>query len=183
MPYLVIDTETGEGLYEIHVGDRIVRSSSAERFKREQTETSGLMKGAHFVKLYDTAAELAAEDEIGVSGLRLLFFLMPRVQYESCVVVGAAGEPLSAEGIAACFGRDVRSVQRGLAELVEAQVLARGTCGRRKCYLMNPYFMMRGTRVNKTLEAVFYGSKWKKKAERRNSRKEEAGKDGGGEER
>lgn len=146
----LVDTN-GEVVGEVREGDRILRKESSKHL--EQTIPWG--KGWSFVKVFDNySPQLSLSLSGGAVGV--MYTLSHYVAYLSNLLCNrSSNNPLNNEDIEKITGHSKPTVVKIMDELVANKVLARVKVGRSYQYYANPYIYCRGTRINKTLEAMF----------------------------
>lgn len=144
----------GEIIGTIESGDRILRSASTEFLK----ETIPWMKGVQFIKVFRSNF-LQIAPKLSGGAVVVMSMIAPYIAYRSNLVCKGAngnnGAPLNNEDIEEVTGYSKPTVIKIMDELVTHKVLARTKVGHSYQYYANPYIYCCGTRINKTLEAMF----------------------------
>jgi hypothetical protein len=140
-------------------GDRIVRKSSVEFL----CDTVAWGVGRPFIKVFIDYFPKVAE-ELSGGAVGLMSVIATYIAYRSNLLCNrSSNNPLSNKDIEDITGISKASVARYMDELVDAKVLFRGKTGKSYQYYANPYIYCRGSKINKTLEAMFanYPDKFK----------------------
>lgn len=134
----IIDTKSGEVLYELAKGDRVLRAASIERF-RQINERSA----RHFVKADSTEGVLILK-ELSSNERSLMFLLQFYVAYETCLICYPNGTALSLNDIVKLSGFSRPTVSKTLANLTEKLFIYREKSSSGYSYYMNPWIVSKG---------------------------------------
>lgn len=141
----------GEIVGSIEQGDRIVRKASVEFL----CDTMEWGKGRPFIKVFIDYFPKVAESLSG-GAVGLMSVIATYIAYRSNLLCNrSSNNPLSNKDIEDITGLSKVSVAKYMDELVDAKVLFRGKTGKSYQYYANPYVYCKGTKINKTLEAMF----------------------------
>ena len=142
--------ETGEITpLTLSAGDVVTKKGTDRPAERD------VNRGRHFKKVYDSLSDAAAE--LTGAGLYLLALILPFLSTDGSLCTGN-GRVVTRQYLcarAAKAGRSERSVDRGIAELSRAGILARGERGGRAAFYVNPRMMQNGTRAGEYLLGLF----------------------------
>lgn len=151
MERALIDSETGELLYELNKGDRIIRAASIEYYK--ETKLKG-RSGRPFSKV-DLSEGILLLRELEPNERSLLFLLQYFVSYESCLIQYRNGSDITFGDVVELSGWSKATTSETLNKLVQKNVIYKGKNGRNVQYFMNPWVVSRGSESNKTLKEMF----------------------------
>jgi hypothetical protein len=157
-PLRLVDAN-GEVVGTYDPGDRIVRKESIEFL----CDTMEWGKGRPFIKVFIDYFPKVAE-ELSGGAVGLMSVLATYIAYRSNLLCNrSSNNPLSNKDVEDITGLSKTSVTKYMDELVDAKVLFRGKTGNSYQYYANPYVYCRGSKINKTLEAMFknYPDKFK----------------------
>lgn len=148
---LMVVNENGEVVTTITSGDRIVRGESVEYLG----DTVEWGKNMPFVKMF---TEFLPEVALKLSGGAAIvaLALSQHIAYGSNLICNrSSNNPINNDEIGVITGYNKRQIMRIMDELVAAKVFARTKVGHSYQYYANPYIFSKGSRINKTLEAMF----------------------------
>ncbi len=170
-----IDEETGEEICRSK-GVTIIEDSepTEENFKRQEfleKYVPNFNKGARFVKLYDGVLELLTK-KLTKSELTFMFKLVRLVSYDDGILrIGGHGNGaiLDLDGISESTGESYKNCSKLINGLIKKGVIGKHQTGCVEnqdilinCYTFNPYILNRGTKMSKTILALFENSGWNK---------------------
>lgn len=147
MRYIV--NENGVIIDELQEGDRIVRSSSIKALNGKERI---VYKNFCILNISEYKAIMS---EISGTARSVLAQLIPYVQYSSCLLAFSNGKPINGKHLCGITGLSRNTVEKGILELVEKNVLYKRKNLRKVQYYINPYIVHRGQLVNRTLRSMF----------------------------
>ena len=156
MKYLT--NEHGEILQEINDQEQFVKISSGDRVIRrgsiEYLENSVAIK-FHFIKLNDKACEDLYEYG------NYLMTLFKYVEFGTGMLKYSNGKLIRPKRLASVLRRKRRSGTSIINKLIELDILHKHKDGKTFYYTMNPYFCLKGRRVNKSLYEEFKNTRYR----------------------
>ena len=160
--YLV--NEDGVILNTIKEGDKvkIVRKETLDFIKSED-DLIEINKGEPFIKIYPNVIDCLLDEDLSSADYKIIFICMKYLRYDSgAVMYENNGNFLSQKDIITLTKLGKKTVYNSIEKLVSKKILHKGITGKEYQLFMNPFIFMRGTKVNKTLYAMFKKSKWNK---------------------
>lgn len=167
----VVDAETGVIIDELESGDKIKHKRDEEK-KQEHLDKyqENFNEGVRFVKLFDEVLDTLSE-RLSVSEFRFAVRLAKHVSYDDCILRTNGhgnGKFLDITDISNLLGENYKTTSRIINGLIKKGVIGKHITGciedpslSVQCYTCNPYIYMRGTKVEKTILALFDKSGWK----------------------
>lgn len=153
----VIDGSTGELVREMQPGDRIITKKQHEFL----SSTTSVNEGENFIKLYTRVLEDLVNEDLTSSDWKVILVCLKHLAYYSgAITYENNGNFLTPADIEKESGISKRSTLYSINHLIELKILHKGETGKEYQLFANPYIFMKGTRVNKTLHAMFKKSKW-----------------------
>jgi len=153
--HIVVDTDTGAITGEIQQGDRIVRSTSIDKY----INSIELNKNEPFIKIFSNVLFDLSEDLTGKESL-FLYYLIQYINYDDGILEKNR-QLLTREIMIQETKQTERTIDRLLLSLVEKEILGKHKTGTKKfAYIVNPFIFMKGKRINKTLYELFKKTKW-----------------------
>lgn len=156
MARIVIDTETGQIMTELKEGDRIVHASSVEAFH----EFEGAPKGETFTKLYHKVIPLIVDCELSASELIMFMHLAVNLRYISNVAKYPNGKLITRENLQKDLKISEPTVKRSIYRLIKIGLIVEATTIEGKVFVVNPFVVTVGDKINKTVYDLFRKSKW-----------------------
>lgn len=160
--YLI--NEDGVILNTIKEGDKvkIVRKETLDFIKSED-DLIEINKGEPFIKIYPNVIDSLLNEDLSSADYKIIFICMKYLRYDSgAVMYENNGNFLSQKDIIALTKLGKKTVYNSIEKLVSKKILHKGVTGKEYQLFMNPFIFMKGTKVNKTLYAMFKKSKWNK---------------------
>lgn len=166
----VVSADTGVILDEIKPGDKIKHKEDDDK-KKEYLNTYevNFNQGVRFVKLFDEVLDTLSE-RLSVTEFRFAVRLAKHVSYDDCILRTNGhrnGKFLDISDISELLGENYKTTSRIMNGLVKKGVIGKHITGcienpnlSVQCYTCNPYIYMRGTKVEKTILALFEKSGW-----------------------
>lgn len=156
MSRLVIDTETGQVMTEIYDGDRIVRATSAEALR----ELESAPKGETFTKLYHKVIPLIVDCNLSASELIMFMHLAVNLRYISNVAKYPNGKLITRENLQSDLKVSEPTVKRSIYRLIKVGLIVEASTIEGKVFIVNPFVVTVGDKINKTVYDLFRKSKW-----------------------
>lgn len=152
----VINPDTGEVTTELHEGDRIVRASSMEAFR----ELESAPKGETFTKLYHKVIPLMAECRLTSAELFVFMYLASNLRYISNVAKYRNGKLVTRDNLQRDLNLSESTVKRSIYRLVKSGLIVEAHTIEGKVFVVNPFVVSVGDKINKTVYDLFRKSRW-----------------------
>jgi hypothetical protein len=156
MARVVIDTETGQIVNELRDGDRIVHATSIEAFR----EFESAPKGETFTKLYHKVIPLIVDCGLSASELILFMHLAVNLRYLSNVAKYPNGRLITRDNLQNDLKISESTVKRSIYRLIKLGLIAEASTVEGKVFIVNPFIVTVGDKINKTVYDLFRKSKW-----------------------
>ena len=156
MARVVIDTETGQIVNELRNGDRIVHATSIEAFR----EFESAPKGETFTKLYHRVIPLIVDCGLSASELILFMHLAVNLRYLSNVAKYPNGRLITRDNLQNDLKISESTVKRSIYRLIKLGLIAEASTVEGKVFIVNPFVVTVGDKINKTVYDLFRKSKW-----------------------
>lgn len=156
MARVVIDTETGQIMNELRDGDRIVHATSIEAFR----EFESAPKGETFTKLYHKVIPLIIDCGLSASELILFMHLAVNLRYLSNVAKYPNGRLITRDNLQNDLKISESTVKRSIYRLIKLGLIAEASTVEGKVFIVNPFVVTVGDKINKTVYDLFRKSKW-----------------------
>ena len=156
MARVVIDTETGQIMNELRDGDRIVHTTSIEAFR----EFESAPKGETFTKLYHKVIPLIVDCGLSASELILFMHLAVNLRYLSNVAKYPNGRLITRDNLQNDLKISESTVKRSIYRLIKLGLIAEASTVEGKVFIVNPFVVTVGDKINKTVYDLFRKSKW-----------------------
>jgi hypothetical protein len=156
MARVVIDTETGQIVNELRNGDRIVHATSVEAFR----EFESAPKGETFTKLYHRVIPLIVDCGLSASELILFMHLAVNLRYLSNVAKYPNGRLITRDNLQNDLKISESTVKRSIYRLIKLGLIAEASTVEGKVFIVNPFVVTVGDKINKTVYDLFRKSKW-----------------------
>lgn len=156
MKYLVDETgeiietiDDSELITKLKTGDRIVRSGTIEYLEDTVAIKMKFIKLNPFVceKLYDYG--------------NVLFSLSKYVNFQNGILMFQNGRYIKPKHLAGILKKKRRSGAQAIKELIDLDVIHKHKDGNSYYYTMNPYVIMKGKRITKSLYNEFKNSEYR----------------------
>lgn len=152
---IIVDTETGEILNELDIGDRIVRRKSVDYLKDSVEFSTG-----SFTKLYKGFFD--ALNDINGSECKILFKLLEYTRYETCVISYENGKKIKIVELANEMNISESTLKRGIKKLIELGIIKKSKFDGKSMYFMNPFVCFKGSRAKSGVVKLFENSRFNK---------------------
>lgn len=147
----IVDPDTGEIKDMLGDNDKILRGKSSE-YLRETTPWNA----GPFIKVFRDNYMKAANGLSTTTAVAVASMLSSYIAYRSNLLCNREERyPLNNTDIQEITGLSKKTVIKVMDELVQKKVFARANVGHSYQYYANPYIYVCGTRINKTLQAMF----------------------------
>ena len=151
MADLIVNPDTGEIVGKLESNDRIVRGKSDEFLHNTMVWENG-----SFIKVFRDNYMKAANALSSTTAVAVASMLSNYIAYRSNLLCKREERyPLNNLDIQDITGLSNKTVVKVMDELVQKKVFARANVGHSYQYYANPYIYVCGTRINKTLQAMF----------------------------
>jgi len=157
---VLISADTGEVLTNLEKGDRIVRSKSIERYKKN-AESEFAKRSFIRVDIREGALILK---ELNPYEKSLLFTIQYYVAYESGIIQYPNGKEIGFDDICSLTGLSREKTATVLSSLIKKDLIYKGKNSRKVQYFMNPWIATKGIAPNPTLKEMFKNYKIRSKA-------------------
>lgn len=159
MERVLVNPETGEVLEQLKEGDRILRKTSQDKYKRKKDSD---LNGRMFIKV-DTKEGYALLKELSLNERALLFVLQYYVTYESGLIQHQNGQEINFNDLIDITGMSRRTLSETLSALISKDIVYKGKNSTKVQYYLNPWVAMKGVVVNPTLKEMFKNYKIRSK--------------------
>jgi hypothetical protein len=156
MSRLVIDSETGEVMTELHDGDRIIRGTSIDAIH----ELECAPKGETFTKLYHKVIPLIVDCGLSASELIMFMHLAVNLRYISNIAKYPNGKLITRENLQNDLKVSEPTVKRSIYRLIKVGLIVEASTIEGKVFVVNPFVVTVGDKINKTVYDLFRKSKW-----------------------
>jgi hypothetical protein len=153
---VVIETETGKQLTEIHDGDRIVRGNSIEALK----DLESAPEGETFTKLYHKVVPMIAQCKLSSAEWAIFLYLGSNLRYISNVSKYHNGKLITRENLQSDLKMPEITVKRSILKLIREGLIIEARTIEGKVFVVNPFVLSVGGKVSKTVYDLFRRSKW-----------------------
>lgn len=157
----VIDPNTKEVRNYINKGDKIVRQSSIESFKKlKEKQAEGICeewKMQNFYKANTQELQLILK-ELSQNEKSFLFSITPYIVFDSNSLQIKQGEKMhdiGTEDLIEITGMSRSVLYETIKSLVDKDVIYRGKNSRNMQYYINPWLFCKGNRINTVLKNMF----------------------------
>ena len=156
MALVVMNTETGEWVIEIKQGDRIVREGSIDSARQMESAP----KGEHFSKLYHAVMPLLIETALTTAEVMLFLFLASHLRFMSNVAKFENGKLVTRDSLEVTLGLSERTIKSSIYRLIKVGLIVETNTIEGKVFVVNPFVISVGDKMNKTIYDLFRKSKW-----------------------
>lgn len=156
MSKILIDSETGQVLTTLNDGDRIVRASSSESIAAFET----IPQGESFTKLYQQIVPTLVNCDLSAAELMLFMHLAVNLRYKSNVAKYSNGRLITRENLQSDLKMSEPTVKRSIRKLIYFGLIVEAKTIEGNVFIVNPYIVMVGDKINKTVFELFRKSKW-----------------------
>lgn len=147
---LIVDPESGSVVGTLGEGDRVIHRREALSSVSDTID----WKMEEFLK--GGTRELASwMNDLNKNERCFLFSVMPYVGYTDCCLKKKNGDCLGSEELVQITGLRRATLYETIDSLIKKDILYRGKNSRERQYFVNPWFFVRGSRVNKVLQTMF----------------------------
>jgi hypothetical protein len=153
---LVIDSDTGEIMTELHEGDRIVRAASIDA----SHEFEYAPKNETFTKLYHKIIPLMVDCDLSASELMVFMYLAVNLRYISNVAKYPNGKLITRDSLQNDLQLSEPTIKRSIYRLIKVGLIVEATTIEGKVFVVNPFVVTVGDKINKTVYDLFRKSKW-----------------------
>lgn len=157
----LVDSDTGVISNEIRQGDslKITRKETKDFLK----ETEVINDKETFIKLYTKILKDLTKEHLTGAEYDVILCCLEHLNYYSGAIVHSNnGNFLTPQDIEKYTELNRRTITRSINKLVTVKILHKGKTGKDYQLYANPFIFMKGSRINKTLTAMFRNSKWAK---------------------
>lgn len=155
MSFKVID-ESGVIVDEIKPGDRLVRGASVESLKQFEV----IPENETFTKIYHRILPILAECDLTASSFAVFIHLSCNLRYMSNVSKYSNGKLITRDSLQQDLNLCDKSIKRSIQALIREGLIVEARTIEGKVFIVNPYVMMIGDKVNRTVFDLFRKSKW-----------------------
>lgn len=152
----IIDPESGEIVDILRYGDRIIRKKSAEI----SIEIEHVPKDETFTKIYHAIIPIIADIELPASSLIVFLYLACNLRYMSNVAKYRNGKLINRECLEKHLGLSEATIKRAVKSLIQYGMIVEAKTLEGNAFIVNPFIVMVGDRVNRTVFDLFRKSKW-----------------------
>lgn len=168
MSRVIVDDETGTILGNLDEGDRILKKTSMQRLKR--TDQSTTPKGETFTKLYHKMGPILAECNLSGAAMMVFLHLALNIRYDSNIAQYRSGWFITRKNLQSDLRLSEPTIQRAIIQLIKEGFVVEAKCTANheraidKIFVLNPYIVSVGSRVDKDTINLFrnseHGKKW-----------------------
>jgi hypothetical protein len=168
----VVSAQTGEVTTDLRQGDKIVRGTSSDSYRRLKNpkETEEFMKWnlENFFKANIAEMRLWMDD-LSQAEKAFLFSVAPYISFEDCHIRYGNGVNVGSEDLIKITGLSRGLAYQTIESLIQKDILYKGKNSRDRQFFVNPWLFCKGNRINKVLKTMFQnykirvlgGKKWK----------------------
>lgn len=156
MALVLMDTETGQILQELLEGDRIVRKKSIEA----HLEFERCPKGETFSKVYHKVIPLLVDCNLTAAELVVFIYLTANLRYLSNVAKYRNGKLITRDNLHEYLKLSMPTVKRSVYRLIKEGLIIEANTIEGKVFVVNPFVVTVGDKVNKTIYDLFRKSRW-----------------------
>jgi hypothetical protein len=156
MERLIINPGTGEILTELKDRDRILRSESIDALK----EMESAPDGETFTKLYHKVIPLLVECNLSAAELMVFVHMAVNLRYFSNVAKYHNGKLITKDNLQIDLKLSEITVKRSIYRLIKAGLIVEANTMEGKAFIVNPFVVSVGDRINRTVYDLFRKSKW-----------------------
>lgn len=156
MKGIIIDSETGEVITTLNEGDRIIRSKSVDSY----SELEDAPKNETFTKLYHKIVPFMVECDLSASELMIIMHLAVNLRYLSNVAKYPNGKLITRANLQSDLQLSEPTIKRSIYRLIKVGLIVEASTVEGKVFVVNPYVVMVGDKINKTVFDLFRKSKW-----------------------
>lgn len=150
-------TEDGEIIDQIHQGDKIVRAKSRQAYK----DLEAAPEGETFTKLYHKVVPILNECGLSASEFMIFVHLACNLRYKSNVAKYGNGRIINRQNIQSDLQMTERTVKRSMYSLINKHgLVVEAMTMEGKAFIVNPFVVSVGDRINRTIYDLFRKSKW-----------------------
>jgi len=169
---LVVEANTGEITSELYPGDRIVRKTSVESYKKniKKNEKNDNNEEIEFIywntkSFYKVnVAELRLWlDDLSQAEKAFLFSIAPYISFDDCHLQYGNGVDIGTEDLIKITQMSRGLVYKTISSLIEKDILYKGKNSKNRQYFVNPWLFCKGNRINKVLKTMFKNYKIRSK--------------------
>jgi hypothetical protein len=156
MERLVINADTGEVMTAIMDGDRIIRAKSIDALSDIEYAPSG----ETFTKLYHKVVPMLIECSLSASEFMVFMHLAVNLRYVSNVAKYPNGKLITRQNLQDDLKICERTLKTSIYKLIKVGLIVEASTVEGKVFIINPFVVMVGDKVNKTVFDLFRKSKW-----------------------
>jgi hypothetical protein len=153
---VIMDLETGEIIKELRKGDRVTRGTSIE----SHLEFEYAPKGETFTKLYQKVLPLIVECNLSAAELIMFMYLAANLRYLSNVAKYPNGKLITRENLLKELKLSEPTIKRSIYRLVREGLIVEATTAEGRVFIVNPFVVSVGDKINKTVYDLFRKSRW-----------------------
>lgn len=159
--FLIVDIETGDVVGNLFEGDKIVPKHIGQRLKENiGWDNRYINMNRRYVKYFDGMAEQLAVLNLTSTEIIIMLYLAEHTRTGSGAILHGNNQPVTRGNIIKRFSICEKTVNKAFKKLEAEGIIARSTTAHKEKYFYNPYVLMRGRYVNKTLYQMFCKTKW-----------------------
>lgn len=153
---LIVDSDTGMVLSVLEDGSRIVKGKSIDAY----AQFENIPNGETFTKLYHGIINELADCDLTSNELIIFLFLASNLRYQSNVSKYRNGKIITRDNVVADLKISDITLRRSIPKLVKQGLIVEASTTEGKCFIVNPYVVMVGDKINKTIFDLFRKSRW-----------------------
>jgi len=156
MALVLMNTETGQILHELQEGDRLVRGKSVDSYLTFESAP----KGETFTKLYHKVLPIMVDCELSSAELMLFMHLAANLRYLSNVAKYQNGKLITRGNLQDDLKLSEPTIKRSIYRLIKVGLMVEASTIEGKVFIINPFVVTVGDKINKTVYDLFRKSKW-----------------------
>jgi len=161
--FLIVDADSGEIVRTMQQGDKIIPQHIGERLMENigyENEYINLRR--RYVKYFEGIAQEIAKLKFTATDILVMLYLAEHTRTGSGAILHNNNQPITKENIVKIFSLSSKTIDTVFRRLEDSGIIAVCITEKKKKYFFNPYILMRGRYVNKTLYQMFNKTYWYK---------------------
>jgi biotin operon repressor len=156
MALVLINDETGEVVTTLEIGDSITRKNSIDAL----LEMERAPKDEYFSKLYHETMPKLIETSLTSAEIMMFLYLGSNLRLMSNVAKYRNGNLITRSVLQEKLNLSERTVKSSIYRLIKEGLIVEANTIEGRVFIVNPYVITVGDRLNKTVYDLFRKSKW-----------------------
>lgn len=166
--HLIVNKETGEVVDELKLGDKVIKKENQEKVKDYFDEFDvDFQKEKRFIKMFDGMNDI--RKHLNGNEALVLLGLLDFICYDDCIIRKGGhgnGKKLTIKELSDEMEINYNTFRGIITSLCKKGVLGIHKTGNKdtkiltKSIIVNPYILMRGNKINKTVLSLFEDTNW-----------------------